>query len=236
MTLKPFGLTHVVYDSEDTLGPIWAIVSLAPPFYVVSVTTVLVIGRDLRAGSVLLGIVWTTLSCTILKKLIDEPRPDHYQGTILIPDSQSGGMPSNHSSCVVFCALICILHQARNVSRKQTKETSLAYQLIQNTKTWILPLILAIVGLACCYSRVHLGYHTPNQVYGGCLWGTLCGLAWYTLYEIKYMTSWGTTLEQNWILEAFGFYSSHDIIDADVTYIWKQGIANYRLQQFQKEE
>ena len=209
MPLKPFSLTHVVYSSDDPLGPIWALLSLAPPFCVVSLTTVILIDRDLRAAFVLAGLVIASIISTILKKLIDQPRPHRdvdEDGMLHVPSSQEEGMPSNHAAFVTFAAIFVLLFSVRRCDRMQG---SVWVKII---KRWGPPAVALLIAVGCTYSRVHLGYHTPNQVYAGAGLGLMLGGTWYYLYEAAYITKI-QFIEQLPLLSRFDFRSPHDIKD-----------------------
>lgn len=208
MPLKPFSLTHVVYSSDDNLGPVWALLSLAPPFCVVSLTTVILIGRDLRAAFVLAGLIMTSIISTILKKLIDQPRPQRTveeDGMLHVPSSQEEGMPSNHASFVSFAAVFALLFALRRCDRMEGSSW------VQMAKRCVPPVVAFLTAIGCSYARVHLGYHTPNQVYAGAGLGIVLGSTWYCLYESAYIAKWAPYFEK--LLSSFDFCSEHEIGD-----------------------
>lgn len=219
MTLKPFSLTHVVYSSDDPLGPLWALLSLAPPFCVVSLTTVIVVGRDLRAAFVLVGLIITSIISTVLKKIIGHERPDHIFGTAVgaanddeqssdmllhVPASQQEGMPSNHSAFVAFTGTFALLFAIRRCGSMQ------GTALVRSIKRWGPPAGAWTIATGCAYSRVHLGYHTHAQVYAGFALGCVLGAVWYRLYETVYFSN-VHSLEM--ILAPFDFRSPHEARD-----------------------
>ena len=213
MTLKPFSLTHVVYSSDDPLGPLWALLSLAPPFCVVSLTTVIVVGRDLRAAFVLVGLIITSIISTLLKKIIGHERPDHIFGStyeqssdmlLHVPVSQQEGMPSNHSAFVAFTGTFALLFAIRRCGRMQ------GTALVRSIKRWGPPAGAWTIATGCAYSRVHLGYHTHAQVYAGFFLGCVFGVVWYRLYETAYICN-AHKLES--LLAPFDFRSPHEVRD-----------------------
>lgn len=224
MSLKPFSLTHVVYSSDDALGPFWALLSLSPPFCVVSLTTVIVVGRDLRAAFVLVGLIVTSTISTILKKIIDHKRPDHIFGAaagpgddagqssagasassmLHVPSSQEEGMPSNHAAFVAFAAAFALLFAIRRCDKMQGSV------IAKSIKRWAPPIGAWAIAIGCSYSRVHLGYHTPNQVYAGFALGCTLGGIWYRLYETRYMKCI-SMLED--LLTPFDVRSPHEVGD-----------------------
>ena len=224
MSLKPFSLTHVVYSSDDALGPFWALLSLSPPFCVVSLTTVIVVGRDLRAAFVLVGLVVTSIISTVLKKVIGHKRPDHVfsaaanpgddegqssddalaSSLLHVPSSQEEGMPSNHAAFVAFAAAFALLFAIRRCDEMQGSV------IAKSIKRWAPPIGAWAIAIGCSYSRVHLGYHTPNQVYAGFALGCALGGIWYRLYEMTYMNNI-SKLEE--VLTPFDFRSPHEVGD-----------------------
>lgn len=217
MALKPFSLTHVVYSSDDAFGPCWALLSLSPPFCVVSLTTAVLVGRDLRAAFVLVGLIISSIISTILKKLIDQDRPDHIFGAINpddkgssrpdmahVPSSQEEGMPSNHAAFVAFTAIFSLLFAMRRCGNM--KGTS----AVRSIKRWTPPFGAWVIAIGCAYSRVHLGYHTPNQVYAGFVLGCALGGIWYRLYETAYVRN---ISKFEYCLNSFDFRSPHDVDD-----------------------
>ena len=219
MTLTPFSLTHVVYSSDDLLGPMWALLSLAPPFCVVSLTTVIVVGRDLRAAFVLVGLIITSIISTVLKKIIGHERPGHIFGTAVgaanddeqssdmllhVPGSQQEGMPSNHSAFVAFTGTFALLFAIRRCGSMQ------GTALVRSIKRWVPPAGAWTIAIGCAYSRVHLSYHTPAQVYAGFALGCVSGVVWYRLYETAYICNIHK-LES--LLAPFDFRSPHEVRD-----------------------
>ena len=213
MTLTPFSLTHVVYSSDDPLGPLWALLSLAPPFCVVSLTTVIVVGRDLRAAFVLVGLIITSIISTVLKKIIGHERPDHIFGStyeqssdmlLHVPVSQQEGMPSNHSAFVAFTGTFALLFAIRRCGSMQ------GTVLVRSIKRWGPPAGAWTIATGCAYSRVHLGYHTHAQVYAGFALGCVLGVVWYRLYETAYICK-AHKLES--LLAPFDFRSPHEVRD-----------------------
>ena len=221
MPLKPYSLTHVVYSSDDALGPLWALLSLSPPFCVVSLTTAIVVGRDLRAAFVLVGLIVTSIISTVLKKIIDHKRPGHIFGAatspgddagqssadpnmLHVPSSQEEGMPSNHAAFVAFAAAFALLFAIRRCDKMQGSV------IVKSIKRWAPPIGAWIIAIGCSYSRVHLGYHTSNQVYAGFALGCALGGLWYRLYETTYMNNISKIED---LLTPFDIRSPHEVCD-----------------------
>ena len=82
--------------------------------------------------------------------------------------------------------------------------------LVRSTKRWGPPLGAWFIATGCAYSRVHLGYHTADQVYAGLVLGCVLGVVWFWLYETVYI-SIVHKLER--LLAPFDFRSPHDARD-----------------------
>ena len=200
---KPFTLTHITYPADESVyAPILALLSLLPPFGVCALTTATVIYKDVIAAYLLIGSLFSAAMSAILKRMIQQPRPDRY-------DDDDGklefGMPSNHSCFAWFCCTFVMIYvvkqggvwaESKLPSRccnRGTNTTELPrnkkYQLTSLAKLWnflhysftiILALFLAI---GCSYSRVYLGYHSLVQVYAGSVLGMVLGAFWYHLFQ-----------------------------------------------------
>ena len=210
---KAFSLTYVVYEESDPLGPIYALLSLAPPFCCCSLVTQIIVERDLRAAFLLCGLLTTSGLCTILKSILRQPRPMMTRSTFILPQSETGGMPSNHSSFVAFASTFSLcfaIYRCRNMQGPTL--------WVRRTKRWLPPAFVSTVALGCCYSRIHLGYHTPAQVAVGAVLGCCMGMIWFRLYVGIYQRS---VLERCcWWSNVWDMTSPHDV--ADVGFAWKQ--------------
>uniref|UniRef100_A0A7S2R8N2 Phosphatidic acid phosphatase type 2/haloperoxidase domain-containing protein n=1 Tax=Eucampia antarctica TaxID=49252 RepID=A0A7S2R8N2_9STRA len=213
---KSFSLTHVQYDESDGLvGELLAFFSLLPVLYTVCLATHAVFGRDLRVAFVLLGGVLTSGLCTILKMIIQEPRPNKDLLLLVVPNSQVHGMPSNHSSYMTFIAVFSILFAMRRCGNMEGPSA-----FVKQTKRWLVPTVCTFTAIICCYSRIHLGYHTNSQVGVGAIFGWIMAIIWYTLYERYYITQWAPALEQ--LLNVWDFRSPHE--SNDIGYAVKKSL------------
>ncbi|KAK1744203.1 hypothetical protein QTG54_004736 [Skeletonema marinoi] len=105
---KPFTLTHITYPADVSVyAPILALLSLLPPFGVCALTTATVIYKDVIAAYLLIGSLFSAVTSAILKKLIQEPRPDRYDDD---DDDVEFGMPSNHSCFAWFCCTFVMMY------------------------------------------------------------------------------------------------------------------------------
>ncbi|KAJ3286082.1 Dolichyldiphosphatase 1 [Rhizoclosmatium sp. JEL0117] len=158
--LKPFSFTFFLYDPNDPIGKLMALMSLTPIFIMVSYATLIAARRDLYIASICLGQLIGEVLNLALKKLIKEPRPTAILGG-------GYGMPSSHSQFMAYFATCVILHLYLKTSYK--------------SKLWKHLIAFATLLLAASvqYSRIHLYYHTPSQVLVGVQIGTLLGLIWF---------------------------------------------------------
>ena len=198
---KPFTLTYITYPADDSLySPLLALLSLFPPFGVCALTTATLIYKDVIAAFLLLGCLFSAFIGAILKRMIQQPRPDRYDNE---DKNMEYGMPSNHSCFAWFCCTFVMMYVVKRGSMvaecqmpsrnckgiiANTTKLHLAKNL---TKIWnfmhnSLAIILALfIAIGCSYSRIYLGYHTLAQVYAGSCLGTILGISWYQLFEMK---------------------------------------------------
>jgi len=119
---KSFSLTHITYPSEDDaiIGPTLALLSLLPPFAIVALTSSTLLYKDVTAGYLLVGSLLCALSTSILKNLIQQPRPSRYDDIMRSSEEEKEeyGMPSNHSSFAFFGATFIILYIWRGCGTK----------------------------------------------------------------------------------------------------------------------
>jgi len=218
---KPFSPTYVTYDPNDPLGPLWALLSLAPPFYVASLTLHTLATRDLRGAFLLSGMVGTAGLCTVLKRIVRQPRPPRPSSSYLggddasFDESDRFGMPSNHAAFVSFCALFTLCFALTQCGGRPRRRSERGSSTARWMKRWI-PSIGAIgIALSCSYSRVHLGYHTPVQVMVGCLIGSLVGLWYAFLYDGVYRELIAPWVERSWLGRDWDVRSYHDEFEDD---------------------
>jgi len=162
---KWLGVTSVEYDTDDPLGALVALVTLAPVYCVVAYTTSLCVRRDLQTAVMFAGQMLNFGFNFVLKRALDAPRPAGAP-----PSDDQGGMPSNHAQFVWFTAAFgCLFACRMSALRRPVREG----------------MCLGLVGIAAAvaYSRVRLGYHTPDQVAVGAAVGAAAGAAWWGLYE-----------------------------------------------------
>jgi len=118
----------------------------------------------LTSGLVLGGTISGSLAVSIIKVLVDRPRPmvtDH------LVSVASGSFPSGHAanSAIVYLTLATLLSQL-------VVERAARRYLFAGAG-----LIVAGIGV----SRVYLGVHWPSDVLAGWAFGTLWAVAWWAL-------------------------------------------------------
>ena len=172
--LLTLDLTHVQYSARDPWGAYWALVTLSPVLILAVYVAAFLHRRDLIFVRVLLGHIGCEALNGRLKREIQEPRPTSVLG-------MGYGMPSSHAQFSgFFCAFWCwhiVAHWPR-------RDPSLArgVWLRRAEQGTSLLLVLACTALTC-YSRVHLMYHTADQVKVGVALGGAMGLVYYALTE-----------------------------------------------------
>lgn len=169
MPLRPFSLTHVLYEQGDHLGWLCALFSLAPVFIVVSLVTSFVNRRDLTTFTFLLGTLFNEILNFALKSLLKEPRPEWGKVKGIHDHAPAHGMPSNHAQFAGFNAawiLLWIAFSWRSVGRLWRFMAALAALML---------------GLVTAGSRVYLHYHDTRQIAVGLAVGALFASLWYFL-------------------------------------------------------
>lgn len=167
---KPFSLTHVEYPQDSLLGFIAAGLSLAPVFVIVALVTLILSRRDLHLLPALAGQLANTVGNLVLKKIIQQPRPEYAPSGFRAPPGggSSFGMPSNHAQFMGFFCCYWLLFICRQKNAPRSPVLRLGCSVL-----------LLLLGVAVTYSRVHLGYHSWEQVLVGNIVGSVAGIAWY---------------------------------------------------------
>lgn len=166
----PFDLTYVVYDPKDSFGLLAVHFSLFPIYTMVFYASWFLLTREIEPVIVVGGHLVSEIINKIAKKLLKEPRPDFHKefGT----GSLTYGMPSAHGQHMGFFAgyFICIILFKIN------------HMTLCQKYIGCFALTLASAGV--CFSRVHLLYHTPQQVIVGTLFGVFLGCAFFIVSSI----------------------------------------------------
>jgi len=142
--------------------------------------------RDFHVLYTILGAIIITIIAKTLKLIIRQPRPSTAPATAkpLVPNY---GMPSTHSSSIMYFATYISLH----LFAKQLDPSSI----------FLLLLILGMTSLSVVWSRVELGHHTYSQVIAGMILGCVYALAWdawWRLYWWPWLVGMGIEGKIGW--------------------------------------
>ncbi|EQC33206.1 hypothetical protein SDRG_09190 [Saprolegnia diclina VS20] len=187
---KLFTLTSVMYEADDPFGSLAALVTLSPVFIMVMYATLIVFQRDLHVICMLLGQMVNEVVNQILKRTIDQKRPDG-------AEMHDAGMPSAHAQFMAFFATYVVLYTSNRMSKRREWEHKAA--------------MVGIVALAflCCISRIRLGYHSYAQVVVGVAVGAGVGILWYICMERILEPLFPTIAAHKWAQELFVRDCSH---------------------------
>jgi dolichyldiphosphatase len=169
-SVTPFSFTYVTYIKGDVVGQFMCLVTLAPVYIIASYATLITYRRDTTSIFNTIGQFASLLVNYILKKAINQPRPE--AKSIDLDDS---GMPSNHAQFIWYFVAINIMQLMQSNSALPR-----LYQRLYS-------LCLFFLAILVSYSRIYLGYHTIDQVIVGGLVGSLCGIIWH-YFSRRYAT------------------------------------------------
>ena len=96
------------------------------------------------------------------------------------------GMPSSHAQFVAFFSVYLTLF----LLLRHSPHPSDTHRPTTFNQRIILSLWGFLFAVAVCASRVYLSYHTVNQVLVGCVAGTVCALAWFSLTTVARKYDW----------------------------------------------
>ncbi|KDO29113.1 hypothetical protein SPRG_06169 [Saprolegnia parasitica CBS 223.65] len=116
---KLFTLTSVMYEADDPFGSLAALVTLSPVFIMVMYATLIVFQRDLHVICMLLGQMLNEIVNQILKRTIDQKRPDG-------AEMHDAGMPSAHAQFMAFFATYVVLYTSNRMSKRREWEHKVA--------------------------------------------------------------------------------------------------------------
>ncbi|KZT56813.1 PAP2-domain-containing protein [Calocera cornea HHB12733] len=169
--LESLSLTHVLYDPNDPVGRLLALLTLSPMILVSMYTIVVLLRRELLISTMFAGQLGCEGVNWILKRMFKRERPMDYVGT-------GYGFPSSHSQFMGYFVAFLVLH----LWFRETPMGRLQDPL-SKTRKIILYVGVPIWSAAVCYSRYHLTYHTVFQVTAGAGIGVAIGAIWYILVE-----------------------------------------------------
>ncbi|KAG5440713.1 hypothetical protein PCK2_000149 [Pneumocystis canis] len=131
-------------------------------FYIIEITHILYDPQDMVATiSALLALLPLAFLNTYLKQLIQQPRPS--------PTLTGYGMPSNHAQFISYLAGYLFMwhfYRAQGLPKR-------IYQ--RNI------IVLLILVVSVCFSRVYLQYHSIWQVIVGFFVGVTFSILWFSL-------------------------------------------------------
>lgn len=107
-----------------------------------------------------------------LKRLIKEERPKQMYG-------KGYGMPSSHAQFVAYFSISLTLFLLLRHT-PPAKRTPTHTPLSLSVRIGLSVLALINAGLVA-WSRIYLNYHTPKQVFMGCVAGAVSGVGWFLI-------------------------------------------------------
>ncbi|KAF9185819.1 hypothetical protein BGZ49_004241 [Haplosporangium sp. Z 27] len=158
-TLTSLSLTHVQFTQNDIVSKLLAYVTLTPLGIICGYVAVISTSRDLKPLVMLGGQLANEVLNLILKRIVKQARPTEYLG-------DGYGMPSSHSQFMAYFATYTVILMCR----RGIEPGSIIPQAVCAAVTIWSSLVV--------YSRVHLYYHTWQQV----LAGTICGIIFALIY------------------------------------------------------
>jgi len=157
-----------------------AVASLVPIAGILATSGVFFARRELWDILTLAGTLFCEVVAQILKWWAKDPRPS---SCAVVDFCGTYGMPSSHAQLAAFSATINSLHLYRRLRgcRLRGDETSITTLHLQRLD----PLVIASVSsswpvaFVVAVSRVHLGYHSFEQVCVGFAIGFGLGIVWH---------------------------------------------------------
>lgn len=157
--------TFVQYDdSAPLLGQFFGFVTFSPFVVVIGVCSMFFCRREIETLVLLGGLIGSFLFNKVLKRLFQQPRPR-------TSTKHGYGMPSDHAQFMFFFATYAILWlSSRHKGPSGQRQFATAAVLLN--------------AITVSYSRVFLGFHTPEQVLVGALIGMGSGLMFHHLLDL----------------------------------------------------
>ncbi|KAI8346591.1 phosphatidic acid phosphatase type 2/haloperoxidase [Mortierella sp. GBAus27b] len=179
-TLTSLSITHVKFTGNDIYSKLFAYITLSPFGITCGYIAVILSTRDLSVLLMLVGQFLNECINFVLKRTIKQERPTAHLDLGL---GDGYGMPSSHSQFMAYFATYLIILMYRGGS--------------PGVITHFLSVGVAIWAVLVIYSRVHLYYHTWQQVVAG----SLCGCAFaagYYFFVQRFLRSKGM---HDWMLD-----------------------------------
>ncbi|KAF9354664.1 hypothetical protein BGX26_007501 [Mortierella sp. AD094] len=177
-TLTSLSLTHVQFSGDDIYSKIFAHLTLSPLAITCGYIAVMLTTRDLTVILMLAGQFLNECLNFVLKRWVKQARPTEYLG-------DGYGMPSSHSQFMAYFASYMVILMYRS----GVSSGAVSPHLVS--------VVVVIWSSLVIYSRVHLYYHTWQQVVAGSLCGCLFAVGYYFFVQ-KFLRSRGM---QDWMLD-----------------------------------
>ncbi|KAG0349710.1 hypothetical protein BG005_010805 [Podila minutissima] len=199
-TLTSLSLTHVQFSDDDLVSKIFAHLTLSPLAITCGYIAVILTTRDLTPILMLAGQALNECVNFVLKRLVKQARPTEYLG-------DGYGMPSSHSQFMAFFATYLTILMYRRGSTPGS------------VSPHVVTACVILWSVVVVYSRVHLYYHTWQQVVAG----TICGCLFATGYFYfvnNFLRSKGM---QDWMVgNSFAHWALlRDVGEMDNVYKWE---------------
>ncbi|KAK3821069.1 MAG: PAP2 superfamily-domain-containing protein [Benniella sp.] len=179
-TLTSLSLTHVRFVGDDIYSKLFAFITLSPFGITCGYIAVILATRDLSIILMLAGQFLNECVNYVLKRVIKQERPT--TGRLDLGLGEGYGMPSSHSQFMAYFATYMIL---------------LMHGSSGSVSPHLISLGVALWSILVIYSRVHLYYHTWQQVVAGSICGCAIAAAYYFFVQ-KFLRLKGM---QDWMLD-----------------------------------
>lgn len=158
------------YPEDDFVGTLMAFASLVPISIIVATLGAFLARRELWDLLTLAGILVNEMVAQTLKRVFEQPRPP---SCAAVDFCHTYGMPSSHAQLAWFAATLSL---ARLLRCRRANPGARFDPISVACAFASAPLAAAVAA-----SRVHLGYHSIEQVIAGSLAGCLVGAMWHVL-------------------------------------------------------
>ncbi|KAG0303772.1 hypothetical protein BGZ98_006300 [Dissophora globulifera] len=161
-TLTSLSVTHVQFLQNDIVSKLMAYITLSPLGILCGYAAIIITSRDLKPTVMFAGQIVNEVVNQVLKRLVKQARPTEYLG-------DGYGMPSSHSQFMAYFAVYTMILMYRS------------------TPDFLMPHIVStavfVWAALVVYSRVHLYYHTWQQVVAGTIAGAAFALIYYFVIQ-----------------------------------------------------
>ncbi|OBA20354.1 dolichyl pyrophosphate phosphatase [Metschnikowia bicuspidata var. bicuspidata NRRL YB-4993] len=164
----PFYHTYILYDPNDLVSTACVQFSLFPIYVMVFYTSWFLVTREIQPVITVGGHLVGEVLNVIIKRAVQQPRPDFHrhfgEGSLVL----GHGMPSAHSQFMGFFAAyyMCVVILQIPVTKVHKAGTGM---------------FLVVSGVCVAFSRVYLQYHTTPQVVVGLAVGVVWGLFYFVV-------------------------------------------------------